>query len=114
MSELVKALRDAYEEADKVYFHLRTIIKDAADLIESLQAQLAAEKRRADAAVEDMKVMALAMRESDELSEGCCFACAHDGQNLPDDAILIYGECPGYEADDCFEWRGPVAGEESG
>lgn len=70
------------------------------------KAQLTAEKRRADAAVEDMKVMALAMRESDELSEGCCFACAHDGQNLPDDAILIYGECPGYEADDCFEWRG--------
>lgn len=80
---------------------------ELADLIESLQAQLATEKRRERAAVEDMKVMALAMRESEELSEGCCFACAYDGQNLPDDAILIYGECPGYEADDCFEWRGP-------
>ena len=157
IKDTVRALRDAYEEADKVYFHLRTIIKDAADLIESLQADaesyqqvkktlsdegfsdlpamiarykqvmadaneidiakdeemeqlradLAASQRRERAAVGDLKVMALAMRESEELSEGCCFACAHDGQNLPDDAILIYGECPGYEADDCFEWRGP-------
>ena len=32
-----------------------------------------------------------------------------DGQNLPDGAILAYGECPGYERDDCFEWRGPQA-----
>jgi len=38
IKDTVRALRDAYEEADKVYFHLRTIIKDAADLIESLQA----------------------------------------------------------------------------
>lgn len=39
MSELVKALRDAYEETDTVYFHLRTIIKDAADTIDRLTAE---------------------------------------------------------------------------
>ena len=40
MSELVKALRDAYGETDTVYFHLRTIIKDAADTIDRLTAEL--------------------------------------------------------------------------
>ena len=79
--------------------------------IERLEAQLAESKRRERAAVEDMKVMALAMRESEELPEGCCFACVCDAQNLPDNCILAYGECPGYDTNDCFEWRG-VAGKE--
>ena len=64
-----------------------------------------AEKER-DAAIADMKTMALVMRESDELQEGCCFACKYDSQNLPDNVMLAYGECPGYDSDDCFEWRG--------
>jgi len=52
------------------------------------------------------------MRESDELQEGCCFACKYDSQNLPDNVMLAYGECPGYDSDDCFEWRGlPQEGE---
>ena len=63
-------------------------------------------QKQLDAAVEDMKIMALAMRESEELSEGCCFACICDAQNLPDGCILPYGECPGYERNDCFKWRG--------
>lgn len=66
-------------------------------------------KAERDAAVKDMKIMALAMRESEELSEGCCFACICE--NLPADCILPYGECPGYEKDDCFEWRGYKAGD---
>lgn len=78
----------------------------AADLIESLRTQLSESQRREKAAVEDMKVMALVMRESEEISEGCCFACKHDAQNLPGDVILAYGECPGYECSNCFEWRG--------
>ena len=39
MTELVKALRDAYEETDTVYFHLRTIINDAANTIDRLTAE---------------------------------------------------------------------------
>lgn len=74
--------------------------------INHLRAELEQVKAERDAAVEDLKIMALAMRESDELSEGCCFACICDAQNLPDGCILPYGECPGYETDDCFEWRG--------
>lgn len=75
--------------------------------VEELQAKLAEAQRREQAAVEDMKVMTLAMRENEELSESCCFACLYDGQNLPDNVILAYGECPGYDRDDCFEWSGP-------
>lgn len=65
MSELVKALRDAYEETDKVYFNLRTIIKDAADTIDRLTAenaellqktqQLTAERDALRETVDDLK-----------------------------------------------------------
>ena len=44
--EIVRALREAYKETDKVYFFLRTLLKDAADLIESQQSQLTASQRR--------------------------------------------------------------------
>ena len=70
-----------------------------------LKQQLDEVNARLGAAVEDMNVMALAMRESDELSETCCFACICDAQNMPDDCILSYGECPGYDTTDCFQWR---------
>ena len=135
--EIMRALRKAQEDYKNDIVSVGRIridkmARDCADCIESLQAQLAEEKiasqslrnaangykaqlaasqRRERAAVEDMKVMALAMRESDELSEGCCFACVCDGQNLPGNVILPYGECPGYDTNDCFEWRGPLAGK---
>ena len=86
---------------------------DAADRLESQEQKIAeliaraeSAERERDAAIADMKIMALAMRESDELQEGCCFACKYDSQNLPDNVMLAYGECPGYDSDDCFEWRG--------
>ena len=79
--------------------------RDAADLIESLQAQLAASQRRADAAVEDMKKVIDAVRE-EHSDETCCFACKFDC----DTSITWTGdhacECPGFERGDCFEWRG--------
>jgi hypothetical protein len=81
--------------------------------LERLQAENAQLQAERDAAVEDLNIMALAMRESEELSENCCFACAYDGQNLPDNVILAYGECPGYDTSDCFKWRGAKAKEES-
>ena len=88
------------------------LMRNAADRLEQLQREneeLTARAERAekerDAAIADMKTMALVMRESDELQEGCCFACIYDSQNLPDNVMLAYGECPGYDSDDCFEWR---------
>ena len=81
-----------------------------ADAARKAANALSESRERERAAVEDMKAMALAMRESEELTEGCCFACAHEAQNIPGDVILAYGECPGHNSDNCFEWRGP-AGE---
>ena len=162
IKDTVRALRDAYEEADKVYFHLRTIIKDAADLIESLQADaesyqqvkktlsdegfsdlpamiarykqvmadaneidiakdeemeqlradLAASQRRERAAVEDLKLIVDAVREA-HCDETCCFACKFDCDTSINDSGVPNCECPGFERDDCFEWRGPEAGKGS-
>ena len=85
----------------------------AASLIESLQAQLATEKRRADAAVEDMKLIVDAVREA-HCDENCCFACKFDCDTSITDSGCYANECTGFERDDCFEWRGPQeAGKES-
>ena len=79
------------------------------DLLAAKDAEIERLTAERDAAIKDMQVMALEMRESEEMPEGCCFACQYDSQNLPDNVILAYGECPGYDRDDCFAWRG--AGE---
>ena len=61
-------------------------INDAADLIESLQAQLTASQRRADAAVEDL-------REHAAFAATCNrYGCGYDCQSP---------RCPGWQ------WRGP-------
>jgi hypothetical protein len=52
-------------------------------------------------AIKDMTDMANYMRQYDDTSDGCCFACAFDDTNTE-----ACGECPGYEADECFMWRG--------
>ena len=71
-----------------------TVDKAAADLIESLQAQIAASQRRADAAVED-------------LSPKCCI-CKHIK-----DKSSNSGQCGQCDIEySGFEWRGPQSGEE--
>lgn len=124
----VKATRDVYEEYRRLLYtepqkaaKLRRDIEDNCfgylmdllDEIDRLTAALAAEKakreaaeKRTEAAIADLKVMALAMRESEEMPEGCCFACLYESENLPDNVLLAYGECPGFDSDECFEWRG--------
>ena len=84
----------------------RDTIESQAQTIAELTARAESAERELDAAIAEMKIMALAMRESDELQEGCCFACKYDSQNLPGNVMLAYWECPGYDYDDCFEWRG--------
>lgn len=102
--EIVKALRDE-SNCDVLDY-----IDEAADLIESLQAQLATEKRRADAAVEDMKRIVDSVRE-EHYDETCCFACKYDADMSITDSGAYANECPGFERNDCFEWRGLRAGE---
>lgn len=111
-NEIVRALRDKCKDCSMRKICLKgegplyyCPVKQAADLIESLQAQLAASQRRADAAVEDMKLIVDAVRE-EHCDETCCFACAFDCDTSINDSGVPNCECPGFERDDCFEWRG--------
>lgn len=82
------------------------IQRDAADLIESLQAQLAASQRREQAAVEDMEHIASEI-------EKCNWVLKKDGEKV---ASLHLGRCAVCSHKYCgdeygggckFEWRGP-------
>jgi hypothetical protein len=75
--EILRELRDAYD-----------LCNEAADIIESLQAQLAKEKRRADRAVEDLSELASPYYGRD-------FQCEYCARN---------DNCTGENCD--FEWRG--------
>jgi len=69
-----------------------------------------AEKER-DAAKADMKLIVDAVRET-HCDETCCFACKYDCDMSINDSGEFNNECPGFDKDDCFEWRGlPQDGE---
>lgn len=68
------------------------LCNEAADIIESLQAQLAEAQRRADAAVKDLN----ALRKK---SRWTCFACKYD-------ASYVREICAGCGYNDNWEWRG--------
>lgn len=92
--------------------------KVAADRLESQEKTIAALTARAekaererDAAVADMKLIVDAVRE-EYIDETCCFACKYDFDTSCDESGCCPGECPGFESNDCFEWRGlPQDGE---
>lgn len=91
---------------------VKEFVPSVLSLIESLQAQISASQRRERAAVEDMKLIVDAVREA-HCDETCCFACKFDCDTSITDSGCHANECPGFERDDCFEWRGSAAGEES-
>ena len=75
---------------------------------ENLQSKLAASQRREQAAVENMKIIADTYREKN-CDDGICGLCKFDADHGLDGYA---NECPGFETDDCFEWRDPQeAGE---
>lgn len=90
--KIVKELR-WLSENDEWVFAAETMAK-AADIIESLQAQLAKEKRRAEKAVEDLN----ALRKK---SGWKCFACKYD-------AGYVREICAGcdYNNGNNWQWRG--------
>jgi hypothetical protein len=89
-SEIVRALRHTCDGCNPTpCCEFEALGPDAAVLIESLQAQLATEKRRADAAVEDLNLTAN------------CDVCKHY------DADEISCAKPTVDSYSCFEWRGP-------
>lgn len=69
------------------------------------ETELAATQKQLEAAVEDMKNIVDAVRQK-HCDDTCCFACKYDA----DFSIMPSGdyanECPGFDRDDCFEWRG--------
>lgn len=106
--EIVKALRKACECCG-CCGEYEVIGHEAAELIERLQAKLAESQRREKAAVEDMKRIC---------STDCdiCMACKFDdgsGDTKFYDPKLISKKCSVCVMSDneCFEWRGPQAGE---
>jgi hypothetical protein len=97
--QIAKALRSCARNCDGSHscWH-SAILKDAAALIESLQAQLAASRRRERAAVEDIKE--LLYRSTD------CMFCAYE-----------YGPCGAADCRVRANWRGPSGagkGEQNG
>ena len=105
IDKLTARLEKAESENKELRAELDII--DAANI--ALHGALEQAEAKLKEAITDMKVMALAMRESEELSESCCFACICE--NLPDNCILPYGECPGYDKTNCFEWRRDGGGD---
>ena len=102
------------ESVEEILPHASALI----DLIQSLKGtaiELTARAEQAelerDAAVVDMKSIVDAVRE--EYSDGtCCFACKYDFDTSCDEYGCCPWECPGFESNDCFEWRGlPQDGE---
>lgn len=75
--------------------------------IVQLTMELAESQRREKAAVEDMKIIVDAVRE-EHCDETCCFACKYDGDFSITETGDYANECPGFERDDCFDWRGPA------
>lgn len=84
--------------ADEVHIPMNAIVQ-----LDTLRSRLAEVERERDAAISDMKSMALSMRESEDMQESCCFACAFSDDNADG---VTFGECPGFDRDDCFKWRG--------
>lgn len=98
-NEIVKALR--WMAKDTWFIFVAENLNDAADLIESLQAQLSASQRREKAAVEDMYQI-----EQSRICEVCVF-------RESDVSDIECRSCAGRNADvGGFVWRGPQeAGE---
>lgn len=77
--------------------------------LEQLQSDLARVTAERDAAVEDMKCMADVVRE-EYCDETICGLCIYDCDMGITQSGDYANECPGFERNDCFKWRG--AGKE--
>ena len=110
--------RYATYDTDTILCDQEQNVRDAADRLEIQEQTIAALTARAeqaererDAAKADMKLIVDAVRET-HCDETCCFACKHDCDTSINDSGEFNNECPGFDRDDCFEWRGlPQDGE---
>ena len=74
-------------------------------VIELAQRKQDEAERELAAAKKDLKLIVDAVRET-HCDETCCFACKFDCDTSITDSGCYANECPGFERDDCFEWRG--------
>ena len=108
MSRLTKRTTTGVEALERMEEHVAKLeAKWAAREKEltSLRSQLNEVTAERDAAVSDMKLISDAAREA-HCDETCCFACKYDGDFSITDTGDYANECPGFDKDDCFEWRG--------
>jgi len=73
----------------------KEILRNHVLLLEKEVARVTAER---NAAVKDMTALAYTIRQRSENDTECCGLCKFDGE--------AWQECPGFETDECFEWRG--------
>jgi len=84
---------------------------ESAELYEKSIARAEQAEKERDAAKADMKLIVDAVRET-HCDETCCVQCKYDCHMSINDSGEFNNECPGFDKDDCFEWRGlPQDGE---
>ena len=93
------------EVAEAVNTQLDGIATTLMESNRKLAEALEAEKARADeaeaalaAAVQDMEAMALTIRQRTDHDTDCCPFCHYNGSEED--------YCPGWEGEECFQWRG--------
>ena len=97
-----------YEDTKLTPTEINTIaisqIRTAKSNVE-LQREIEQFKEKLESSLKDMKHIVDAVRQR-HCDDTCCFACAYDC----DTSILPSGdyanECPGFDSDNCFKWRG--------
>ena len=103
IKELIQALRLDAEWAHANEWETPIMLGDHLDAAADALAAVTAER---DAAVRHMKIIADTYRENVG-DDGICGLCEYDAYH----GIEGYAnECPGFESNECFSWRG--AGKE--
>lgn len=104
-ADALTALQSENAEKDQIIEALTIEVSDAEAILDAERKHNICVEAERDAAAKDMKLMADKARE-EHGDDVPCFACRYDG----DRSILPSGdfaeECPGFDREDCFEWRG--------
>ena len=84
------------------YSKLQIDMERKNEYVNALIAENKRLQKQLDAAVEDMKLIADKCRET-VCDDGICGLCKFDAEHGLDGYA---NECPGFESNECFEWRG--------
>lgn len=88
-----------YIAESRQLFHLMAeAITDLLARAEAAEARADEAEASLDAAVRDMEAMAATIRARPIYDTECCFLCKYDGP--------VEDYCPGWDGEECFQWRG--------